>query len=66
MKRSPKIMANWLAASFHVRGGMLQSLVILHSARNSNSVAASSQGKLPRFLTIFLGRMCKLSFALVV
>ena len=53
-------------ADFHSRALIFQSLVIFFSARYKSFTAASSLGKWPRFLIIFLSCMCRLSMALVV
>ena len=42
MKRSPTKLANWLATSIEVRGGVIQSLLILRKARNRSVVATSA------------------------
>lgn len=43
-------MANWLAACFHVTGGIFESFSMLRKAGCSSLPAASSLGKWPRFL----------------
>jgi IS5 family transposase len=45
--RSPKVMANWVRASTHSRGGRFQSAAARLRTKYSSLVAASSDGKCP-------------------
>ena len=49
--RSPKVMANWVRASTHSRGGRFQSAAARCGTRYGSFVAASSEGKCPRART---------------
>src|SRR5260364_482199 len=66
VRRLPNRMANGLAASFQITGGIFQFFSLLRKARKRNFLAACSLGKWPRFLTILRSCICRLSIALVV
>ena len=58
--------ANWLSAFFQVRVGRVHFLEAFFKAKYKSLVAASSFGKCPLFLMIFLKDIFRLSMALVV
>jgi len=46
-KRSPNMMANWVFASAHSRGGIFHSWTTWRKTRKMSFIAASSLGKWP-------------------
>ena len=65
-KRSPNMMANWVFASAHSRGGIFHSCTTWGKTRKISFVAASSLGKWPLARTARRSLAFKASIAFVV
>ena len=63
---SSNMMANWVLASHHSRGGIFHVCATWRKTRYSSLIAASSVGKWPRVLTARRSFAFKASIAFVV